>query len=92
MVSHVRPCRAPRSTRLYSKPRAFEAGSRRVLASLWAVPDQATAVLMEHFYTGVLKEGLAPAEALRTAQQKLRSNRRYRDPYYWGAFVLQGAW
>jgi CHAT domain-containing protein len=30
--------------------------------------------------------------ALRDAQLALRRDRRWSDPYYWGAFVLQGEW
>jgi CHAT domain-containing protein len=30
--------------------------------------------------------------ALRKAQRLLRQNPRYRDPYSWAGFVLQGDW
>jgi len=68
------------------------AGARRVVASLWAVDDQATAELMAGFYRGLWAERLRPAEALRQARLALIRKRRYRDPFYWGAFVLQGDW
>jgi CHAT domain-containing protein/Tfp pilus assembly protein PilF len=68
------------------------AGVPRVVASLWQVDDRATAALMERFYRGVLADGLAPGEALRRAQLGLRADPRTRDPYYWGAFLLQGDW
>lgn len=70
----------------------FYAGARRVMASLWPVADRATAELMGRFYRGLLAEGLAPAAALRRAQLALAGDRRFRDPYYWAAFVLQGDW
>jgi CHAT domain-containing protein len=66
------------------------AGAPRVLASLWRVPDRPTAELMERFYQGLFKDGLTPAAALRAAQVSMWKVRRWRDPYYWAAFVLQG--
>jgi CHAT domain-containing protein len=73
--------------------RAFMyAGVPRVVASLWQVDDLATAELMKRFYRGMLVEGLAPAAALRAAQRELAATRRWRSPYFWAAFVLQGDW
>ena len=71
------------------------AGARRVLASLWQVNDVATAELMKHFYRGLLKPApgqpsLTPAAALRAAQSEMRRQPRWRAPYYWAAFTLQG--
>lgn len=68
------------------------AGVPRVVASLWQVRDQATAELMARFYHAMLIEDLAPAAALRAAQLALRRERRFRDPFYWAAFALQGDW
>lgn len=68
------------------------AGAPRVLASLWKVDDVATAKLMESFYRGMLKEGKRPAAALRQAQLEMWKQGRWVNPYYWGAFTLQGAW
>ena len=70
--------------------RAFlSAGGDNVLASLWAVNDESTRVLMVRFYRHLLESG--PAEALAQAQRELRqSEPRYRDPYYWAAFVMVG--
>ncbi len=73
--------------------RAFMvAGAGRVVASLWQVRDQATAELMKRFYRGMLSEHLPPAAALRSAQLSLRGERRFRDPFFWAAFTLQGDW
>jgi CHAT domain-containing protein/tetratricopeptide (TPR) repeat protein len=66
------------------------AGAAGVMASLWKVDDEATAELMKHFYSGMLKDGLPPAAALRQAQIKMLQQKRWRSPYYWAAFVLQG--
>jgi CHAT domain-containing protein/Tfp pilus assembly protein PilF len=68
------------------------AGAPRVVASLWRVPDQATAELMKQFYRGMLLQGLTPAAALRAAQIAVRKEPRWAAPYYWAAFVLQGEW
>jgi CHAT domain-containing protein len=68
------------------------AGVPRVVASLWQVPDRATAELMSAFYHGIWEEHLPPAAALRTAQMTIYQQKRWRDPYYWAAFVLLGDW
>ena len=68
------------------------AGGARVVASLWKVPDSATAALMQRFYRALIVERRRPAEALRTAQESIRVQRRWSAPYYWAGFVLQGDW
>jgi CHAT domain-containing protein len=68
------------------------AGTPRVVASLWQVQDRATAELMTRFYRALWQEGLSPAAALREAQESIRGERRWRDPYYWAGFVLVGEW
>jgi CHAT domain-containing protein len=68
------------------------AGASRVMASLWPVRDRATAELMRRFYRGLLQDGLPPAAALRAAQRSLRRDPRWRDPFYWAPFILQGDW
>jgi CHAT domain-containing protein/tetratricopeptide (TPR) repeat protein len=74
--------------------RAFMyAGAPRVVASLWRVDDAATAELMKKFYEGMLgPKKLRPAAALREAQLAIRRQKRWEQPYYWAAFVLQGEW
>lgn len=66
------------------------AGAARVVASLWKVDDAATAELMKRFYHGMLGKGLRPAAALRQAQVEMSRQKRWRSPYFWAAFVLQG--
>ncbi len=68
------------------------AGAPRVVASLWRVPDKATAELMKRFYKNMLVDGLPPAAALRAAQVAMTKERRWAKPYYWAAFILQGEW
>ena len=68
------------------------AGAARVIASLWQVDDVATAELMSQFYQTFLKKTLAPAAALRAAQVYMWKQKRWQDPYFWGAFQIQGEW
>jgi CHAT domain-containing protein len=66
------------------------AGASGVTASLWKVDDEATAELMSRFYAGMFQRGLTPAAALREAQLAMLKEKRWRSPYYWAAFVIQG--
>lgn len=50
----------------------LQAGVAGIVASMWAVPDLATAMLMTEFYRRWRWERLAPATALRQSQQWLR--------------------
>lgn len=68
------------------------AGASKVVASLWKVDDVATSELMAGFYKGMLQAGLTPAAALRQAQLQMLKQKRWKDPYYWAAFTLQGEW
>lgn len=68
------------------------AGAPRVVASLWQVNDLATAELMKRFYTAMLQRKMPAAAALRAAQLELQRDARWRAPYYWAGFVLQGDW
>ena len=68
------------------------AGAPRVVASLWRIDDRATAEIMKRFYTGMLKDGLRPAAALRAAQISMLNDKRWQSPHFWAAFTLQGEW
>ncbi len=68
------------------------AGAPRVVASLWKVDDLATTELMKRFYEQMLKKGARPAAALREAQTEMWKQKRWRAPYDWAAFVIQGEW
>jgi CHAT domain-containing protein len=68
------------------------AGTPKVIASLWKVPDRATAEFMKRFYRGLLREGLSPAAALGAAQRSFRREKLWSAPYYWAAFTLSGEW
>jgi len=74
---------------LISLTRAFlYAGTPSVISSLWNVNDVSTAFLMINFYEN-LKQ-MDKVSALRVAQ--LETIKRYPDPFYWGAFILNGDW
>ncbi|HWZ42202.1 MAG TPA: tetratricopeptide repeat protein [Candidatus Saccharimonadales bacterium] len=68
------------------------AGASQVVASLWSVDDAATAELMRHFYRAMEQDGMGAAAALRRAQIEIRKQERWRRPYYWAGFVIQGEW
>lgn len=63
------------------------AGAKNLLMSLWKVDDKATAELMREFYQNWLS-GMTIHGAFRQAQLDLRE--KYKQPFYWGAFILVG--
>ena len=65
------------------------AGAANVMATLWPVEDQATAGLMERFYTE-LAAGRPEAEALAATQRAALRNSATADPFYWAGFTLSG--
>lgn len=64
-------------------------GSQSVIASLWAVNDASTGLLMTELYRG-LREGKGRAQALREAQLKVRATPGFEHPYFWAGFLLFG--
>ena len=58
-----------RSEGVFSLQRAFQiAGAKTVISSLWNVPDEATAALMNQYYTNLWKKRMPKGEALRAAK------------------------
>ncbi len=75
-----------------SLSRSFLAqGVDSVISTLWPVSDAATAIFMKEFYRSLREDMLDPAESLQKAQHAMRRNPRYRNPFYWGAYVLTSA-
>ncbi len=73
---------------VYGLQRAFiVAGAKSLVMSLWKVDDAATQALMTNFYTNLSKGG-SKLKAFKQAQQQLML--KYKEPYYWGAFVMVG--
>jgi CHAT domain-containing protein len=78
---------------LQSVARGFMyAGASSVLATLWRVDDRATSEFMARFYRQLLQHNLTPAAALQAAAAELSKDPRWRAPYYWAGFTLQGDW
>ncbi len=73
---------------VYGLQRAFlVAGAKAMVMSLWKVDDAATQALMTNFYTNLAK-GTPKAKAFKQAQLQLMT--KFKEPYYWGAFVMMG--
>ena len=73
---------------VYGLQRAFlVAGANALIMSLWKVDDAATQQLMTNFYTNWVKSG-NKQKAFKLAQTQLMA--KYKEPYYWGAFVMIG--
>jgi CHAT domain-containing protein len=73
---------------VYGLQRAFlVAGADALIMSLWKVDDAATQQLMTSFYSNWIKLG-NKQKAFKQAQLQLMA--KYKEPYYWGAFVMMG--
>ena len=78
---------------------ALETGVKSALASLWAVNDESTSILVREFYQN-LRAGETKARALQQAQIALIRNtnqtpgirEEYSKPYYWSPFIMIGNW
>jgi CHAT domain-containing protein len=71
---------------------AQQQGAKAVLATLWPVADQSTALLMADLYKQRQSQRLTKIEALRQAQLGLMAQPRYAHPFYWAPFILMGNW
>ncbi|MEO6610843.1 MAG: tetratricopeptide repeat protein [Chitinophagaceae bacterium] len=70
---------------VFGLQRAFKmAGVKKMIVSLWQVPDKETAELMIAFYSNWIK-GKTVNDAFTQAQADMR--KKY-PPFYWAAFVL----
>ena len=72
------------------------AGARTVVMSLWPVDDAATADLMQALYRARFVDHRDVADSMATAMREVLSARRAAQlgdqPFYWAAFVSEGAW
>ena len=72
---------------------ALKAGARSVLATLWYVEDESTAMAMKEFYGALLgASDVSKAKALQQAQIKLLRDPRFEHAGYWSAYLLIGNW
>ncbi len=66
------------------------AGARRILGSLWSVPDKSAYLIMNEFYRNLVLKNMSPAQALQNAQKTLRNQPEHSEPMCWAAFRLVG--
>ena len=70
--------------------RAFlGAGARSVIASLWALSDEATLEFMKHFYEHLV-EGKSASKSLHQAMKLMRESEEFNAVQYWAPFMLIG--
>lgn len=71
---------------VYGLQRAFKnAGVSTIIMSLWEVNDEVTSLMMQEFYTNLVK-GKSKRESFYDAQNEVR--KKYDSPYYWAAFIM----
>jgi CHAT domain-containing protein len=64
------------------------AGANNLVLSSWQVQSEATALWMENFYRAAQTN--PPSEAARLALLAVKARPEYRDPYFWGPFLITG--
>lgn len=69
----------------------LSAGSSSLIASLWPVSDDATAVLMGTLY-GALAQGQDVQQALQAGQLAVLKDPKMAHPFFWAPFNLIGNW
>ena len=70
--------------------RAFlGAGARSVIATLWAINDEATLEFMRHFYEHLVA-GQSASKSLHQAMKCIRESGQYKAVKHWAPFVLIG--
>jgi CHAT domain-containing protein len=71
----------------------MHSGVPRVMVSLWPISDRAAAEFMAKFYRLLLgPRKLTPSAALREVQLETWKDTRWRSPYFWAPFVVNGDW
>jgi CHAT domain-containing protein len=65
------------------------AGSKSVIAPLWAVQDNATSSLIQNFYKNY-SSGNNALIALQKAQISAIRNDEYKHPFYWSGYIFTG--
>lgn len=74
---------------VFGLQRGFKkAGVRSIMMSLWKVDDDATCALMTEFYKNLFINKDNKNDALKKAQNYVRSNPAWEDYRYWGGFII----
>ncbi len=68
----------------------LQQGVKAVIASLWKVDDNSTALYISEFYKNL--KSMEIVDAMRLAQIKVSQQGKYSQPYYWCPFILMGDW
>ena len=74
---------------------SLKTGVCSAVGSLWAVDDESTSILMQHFYDKLINHQYPKSKALQSAQLSLietMGNKKFNQPQYWAPFVLIGNW
>ena len=71
---------------------AVKSGAKSVVASLWLINDESTAMLVSEFYQQLRNGDGNKAKALQNAQLALLQDEKYSHPNYWAPFLLVGNW
>lgn len=72
--------------------RAFlGAGASAVVSSLWAVPDESTALLMTVCYGNMKKKKWPAVRALNEAKLEMLESGEYSHPFHWASFIVIGS-
>jgi CHAT domain-containing protein len=66
------------------------AGASAVVSSLWSVPDESTALLMENFYSNMTGKEISAVKAMRLARESLLETEDYSHPFHWASFIATG--
>ena len=76
---------------LYGLQRAFKkAGVKTIIMSLWNVSDMEAPVFMNAFYENLMDPDYKgnKRQAFDAAKSYIRTNTKYKQPYYWAGFVM----
>jgi tetratricopeptide (TPR) repeat protein len=66
------------------------AGALVCLAPLWAIDDEAAAVLSVAYHRAFLAEGVSAAKAIQKAMEEVRSTPGWEHPVFWAAMLPSG--
>jgi CHAT domain-containing protein len=74
---------------------AVKAGALSAVATLWAVNDRSSSIIVPLFYSHLGETGFTKAKALAAAQVEMLTRpelKAYRHPFFWAPYLLVGNW